>query len=545
MSIFDNVAFPKHKRNVFNLSHEHRTTAGFGQLLPVFCEEVLPGDTWQINTESFIRAMPMLAPLMHRVNIYTHFFFVPNRLVWDEWKDFITGGEDGTAEPEFPTLNLAPQHCKTNSLADHLGVGVDNDLTANTVIRVNALPFRAYQLIWNEYYRDQNLQEEVEIDKSSGSKYSNNSTLAAQTCVLRQRNWEKDYFTSALPWTQRGPQSVIPLGDSADVVLDKNSGDLSVQLFKNGNTGESLTGDRVLSTGFSGSLTSYPLSLVGSDPKFTGNSLSTLFDPNGTLKVDLSNATATSINELRRAIALQRWLETNARGGARYIEQIFSHFGVVSSDARLQRPEFLGGGRQPLSISEVLQTSQSTENSDLGDMAGHGISASRTNQFRRYFEEHGFIIGIMSIMPKSSYGNGTRRFMHKFDRFDYAFPEFANLGEQEVWNSEIFQGHGSNPLSTAGADSGTFGYQSRYAEYKYIPNTIHGELRTDAFAPWTLFRQFDEQPNLNSQFVTVDNQEDDLGRIFPITDSDTQFVVQMHHNVKAVRILPKHVIPSI
>lgn len=541
MSIFDNVAFPKHKRNVFNLSHEHRTSAAFGQLIPVFCEEVLPGDTWQINTESFIRAMPMLAPLMHRVNIYTHFFFVPNRLVWDDWKDFITGGEDGTANPEFPQLVLAPQHCKINSLADHLGVGVDTDLTSNIRIQVNALPFRAYQLIWNEYYRDQNLQDEIEIDKSSGIKNTGSGTAVANMALLRQRNWEKDYFTSALPWTQRGPQSVIPIADEANVVLDSKDG-LARQLIRKATSPQYLEPDVTLGVDPDGALAAISYS---DDPGVPIPNRASLFDPNGTLKADLSNATATSINELRRAIALQRWLETNARGGARYIEQIFSHFGVVSSDARLQRPEFLGGGRQPLSISEVLQTSQTTDNSDLGDMAGHGISASRTNQFRRYFEEHGFIIGIMSIMPKSSYGNGTRRFMHKFDRFDYAFPEFANLGEQEVWNSEVFQEKSLISSDNVGPNSGTFGYQSRYAEYKYIPNTIHGELRTEAFSPWTLFRQFDALPNLNSQFVTVENEEDNLGRIFPITDSDTQFIVQMHHNVKAVRILPKHVIPSI
>ena len=535
MSIFDNVAFPKHKRNVFNLSHERRTSASFGKLIPVFCEEVLPGDTWQVSTESFVRAMPMLAPLMHRVNIYTHFFFVPNRLVWDEWKDFITGGEDGTASPEFPKILLMPQHSHIGSLADHLGVGINQlDQTQNTRIIANALPFRAYQLIYNEYYRDQNLQDEIEIDKSSGIK---GSSQIPGIVELRNRNWEKDYFTSALPWTQRGPESVVPIGDQAPVVLDGDSDNMQIV---RGTTppNHPASSQAYLTTNPNGG------SLAQGTVEYP-NQGNVYLDPNGTLYADLSKATATTINDLRRSIALQRWLETNARGGARYIEQIFSHFGVTSSDARLQRPEFLGGGRQPLSISEVLQTSQSTADSDLGDMAGHGISASHTQQFRRFFEEHGFIIGIMSIMPKSSYGNGTRRFMHKFDRFDYAWPEFANLGEQEVWNSEIYQQYDLLAAANVGSASGTFGYQSRYAEYKYIPNTVHGDLRTEAFSPWTLFRFFDSLPNLNNQFIQVDNQEDDLGRIFPITDSDTQFIVQLYHNAKAVRILPKHVIPSI
>lgn len=514
MSIFDNVAFPKHKRNVFDMSHEFRCTAKFGALLPIFCEEVLPGDTWQIKTDSFVRAMPMLAPLMHRVNIYTHFFFVPNRLVWDEWKDFITGGEDGTANPTFPTVVDSAQ---PGSLADYLGCSNNSDVTGT----FSALPFRAYNLIWNEYYRDQNLQEESPIDKSSGR---DNVTSK----MILDRNWEKDYFTSALPWTQRGPEVTVPIGDSADIVFkDGLLGQTVV-----GSNGVPITNDSWLKN-VGGVLHSSPDDLDES----------TIAQPAvlspSSYEADLSTATGIDINELRRSIALQRWLEANARGGSRYIEQIFSHFGVTSSDARLQRPEFLGGGKQPLSISEVLQTSSSTENSDLGEMAGHGISASRTKQFRRYFEEHGLIIGIMSIMPKSSYMQGTRRFLQKNDRFDFAFPEFANLGEQEVWNSEIYTD------ARNGAESGVFGYQSRYSEYKYIPSTVHGALKKDAFAPWTLVRKFQALPPLNQNFVRLNWLLDETGRIFPVEDSNEQFVVQLYHNVKAIRILPKHVIPSI
>lgn len=515
MSIFDNVAFPKHKRNVFDMSHEFRCTAKFGALLPVFCEEVLPGDTWQIKTDSFVRAMPMLAPLMHRVNIYTHFFFVPNRLVWDEWKDFITGGEDGTANPTFPTIRTT---AIPGTLADYLGCSDNSNGTIDGVF--NALPFRAYSLIWNEYYRDQNLQTEAFISKASGEDALTNK-------FILDRNWEKDYFTSSLPWTQRGPEVTVPIGDTADVVL-KDIPFLGQQVL--GSNGESITSAGVLQNAEG--------SLVNAGLGSSDIPVPAVLSPSP-YEADLSTATGIDINELRRSLALQRWLEANARGGSRYIEQIFSHFGVTSSDARLQRPEFLGGGKQPLSISEVLQTSSSTENSDLGEMAGHGISASRTKQFRRYFEEHGLIIGIMSIMPKSSYMQGTRRFLQKFDRFDFAFPEFANLGEQEVWNSEIYT------QEPPGAYSGVFGYQSRYSEYKYIPSTVHGALKEDAFAPWTLVRKFAQQPTLNRNFVRLNWLNDETGRIFPVEDSEDQFVVQLYHNVKAIRILPKHVIPSI
>lgn len=528
MSIFDTVVFPKHKRNLFNLSHERRTSAAFGQLIPIMCQEVLPGDTFQLSTSLFVRAMPMLAPLMHRVNIYTHFFFVPNRLVWDNWKTFITGGEDGTEEPVFPKVSLTYTSMDefNGSLADHLGVGF-NPITGANSFTVNALPFRAYNLIWNEYYRDQNLQDEIEISKEDG--------LDTTTPLgIRIRNWEKDYFTSSLPWTQRGPESTLPIAGEANVFLDSNGG-LGRQIVRT-----ALTPNEPYETSTLGTSTSDGF-LQDRESGF-----SVLLDPNGTLKTDLSDATAVTINELRRSIALQRWMENNAIGGSRYIEQIFAHFGVKSSDARLQRPEFLGGSRQPLQISEVLQTSASTDSSDLGDMAGHGVSSASSKQFRRYFEEHGFIIGIMSIMPKSSYQDGTQRLFRKYDKFDYAFPEFANLGEQPVYMSEIFQ-TSDNFANSDGSkiNDNVFGYQSRYSEYKYVPNTVHGDLRSDAFSPWTLVRKFHMPPTLNSQFITADWSEEDLSRIFPITDSETQFIVQLYNKVKAVRLLPKFVIPSI
>lgn len=526
MSIFQKVVFPKHKRNVFTYNPEFRGHIAFGKIMPFFCEEVLPGDTWQGRTQVFMRAMPMLAPLLHRVNVYTHFFFVPYRLVWDNWKDFITGGEDGTAAPPFPRLLLHRTNSRMGSLADYLGAASFNPVNSRYV---NALPFRAYNLIWNEYYRDQNLQEEINIYKGDGID------TITPTSILN-RNWEKDYFTSALPWTQRGPEVSVPLAEDALVYLNNSTNEQKIILPG--------TEDQLGLANLQASKTELGDSIADlvADDQISGTTIADpKLDPNGTFSVDLRQSSGVNINELRRSIALQRWLETNARGGSRYIEQIYSHFGVKSSDARLQRPEFLGGGIQPLSISEVLQTSASTENSDLGSMAGHGISAATTKQFRKFFEEHGLIIGLISVMPKTSYMQGTRRLFGKFDRFDYYFPEFANLGEQEVWNSEIYD-DGTLPQ---GAESGTFGYQSRYAEYKYIPNTVHGDLQSDAFQAWTLVRKFGEKPVLNDEFVELNYKDEDMGRIFPVTDSDTQFVFQAYHNFKAIRIMPKHVIPSI
>ena len=530
MSIFNTVAFRKPKRNIFNLSHEVRMSAKFGQLLPFFCKEVVPGDIFQVNVENLIRAMPMTAPLMHRVNFYTHFFFVPNRLVWDNWQDFITGGEDGTANPVFPKVSVDTS--TPGNLADYLGVGVYNRGIIGTRANVNALPFRAYNLIWNEYYRDQNLQEEIEIPKTDG--FDN----ITQTGILL-RNWEKDYFTSALPWTQRGAEAISPLRGENDVLLRYDNNGLA------SNYNRIVPAETYNSNwGSFGNIEYENEVLVGQNDPNEGSSDNPkiAIDPNGTLYTDMQGAYFT-INQLRLSLALQKWLEAGARGGSRYREQIYAHFGVMSSDARLQRPQFLGGGISPLQISEVLQTSASTDTSDLGDMAGHGIAVGRSRQFRRFFEEHGFIIGIMSIMPKTAYAQGTQRVFHKFDRFDYYFPEFAHLGEQEVWNSEIYQG---NTPQNDGAQSGTFGYQSRYAEYKYYPNTVHGDLKTSGFENWTLYRKFASKPVLNDEFIDVNSDEEDLGRIFPVREGDYgQFIVQLYNNVKAVRPMPKHTIPGL
>lgn len=532
MSIFNTVTFRKPKRSLFNLSHEVRFSAKFGQLIPFFCKEVVPGDTFQVTTEMMARAMPMTAPLMHRVNLFTHFFFVPNRLVWDQWQEFITGGEDGNSTPPFPRCLVYTD--TPGSLPDFLGVGVfPRSDSRRTTTYVNALPFRAYSLIWNEYYRDQNLQEELEISKESGI----DNTVNRENLLLR--NWEKDYFTSALPWTQRGTEAIAPLRGENEVLLRTDSDGSAVDYAKLRYTGSpSAVGESSQMPGgyvdvqYGGALS------ISED----ANNPAVALDPNGTLYTNMEGSFY-SINELRRALALQRWLEANARGGSRYIEQIYSHFGVKSSDARLQRPQFLGGGIVPLRISEVLQTSSSTANSDLGDMAGHGMAVGTTREFRRFFEEHGFIIGICSILPRTSYAQGTQRVMQKFDRFDYYFPEFAHLGEQEVWNSEVFQGASSTDI---GALSGIFGYQSRYAEYKYYPNTVHGDLKTSGFENWTLYRKFASKPALNSEFIDVNSDEEELGRIFPVKEGeDGQFIVQMFNRVKAVRPMPKHTIPGL
>lgn len=509
--MFNQVQFRKPKRNVFNLSHERKFSMKMGELTPIFCEEVIPGDSFKINSEVLLRMAPMLAPVMHRVNVFTHYFFVPNRIIWNDWEDFITGGEDGTSNPVLPYVNTGGTQFKSGTLPDYLGCPTAD--SASVYTSINALPFRAYQAIYNEYYRDQNVQDSVEFSKESGQESS------ANLFPIRKRCWEKDYFTSALPWTQRGGAVELPLlGDSqVNLVLPSSN-----QRIVDGN-GDPVTSVNALQTNaVTGTLTG---------DKSVG--LPAYLDPNGTLEADLSNVTGATISELRNAVKLQEWLEKNARGGSRYIEQILQHFGVRSSDSRLQRPEYLGGSKNPVVISEVLQTSESST-SPQANMAGHGVSAGNSPSFSRSFEEHGYIIGIISVLPKTCYQQGFRRHLLKDDKFQYFWPEFAHIGEQEVMNSELYHDY------TAGVDKTAFGYQSRYSEYKYIPSSVHGDFK-DSLNYWHMGRIFDSKPNLNASFV----QSNPTQRIFAVTDDSAKLYAQVYNDVKAIRPIPRFSNPQL
>lgn len=549
-NIFNSIRMKRPRRNAFNLSYESKLTLNMGELVPIMCMPVVPGDKFRVKTESLVRLAPLVAPMMHRVNVFTHYFFVPNRLVWNQWEDFITKGVDGDDVPVLPSLRLSPDLFSSNpsaffgdgTLWDYLGLpslksvgGAEfpnpspNGVTAPQNYRVSSLPFRAYQLLYNEYYRDQNLTDPVDISLNSGFE----DTLHALNLLqLRRRAWEKDYFTSALPWLQRGPEVTVPIqgsGDTLDVKYDKGSDttqrwiDSDLRSFENG-----VAYDATFST--EGNL--HFSRLIGVNGG-TDNRAPEL-DPNGTLKVNVDEM-GININDLRTSNALQRWFERNARGGSRYIEQILSHFGVRSSDARLQRPQFLGGGRMPISVSEVLQTSSTDETSPQANMAGHGISAGINNGFKHYFEEHGYIIGIMSITPRTGYQQGVPRDFTKFDNMDFYFPEFAHLSEQEIKNQELFL---SSDTSYNGS---TFGYAPRYSEYKYHQSEAHGDFRGN-LSFWHLNRIFEDRPNLNTTFVECKPSN----RVFATSETeDDKFWVQMYHDVKALRLMPKYGTPML
>lgn len=516
MKIFDRVQINKPKKSAFDLSHERKFSMNMGDLVPVLCQEVLPGDSFRLNMEQLVRLQPMLAPMMHRVNVYTHFFFVPNRLVWNDWEKFITGGDIGIDTPVFPTLSngvtmtnlkLAPEF-KYGSLLDYMGFPVKqihgSSLTTKVPsFRISQLPFRAYQLIYNEYYRDQNLETPIDILKTSGIADWTNA-LFQPLLKLQKRAWEKDYFTSALPYAQKGQALELPLSGDAPIYME------SPALGKHNLIGYSTNGQTRV------------------DVELVGNASTSIGVP---LKADMSNVNSTTINELRSAFQIQKWLEKNARGGTRYIEQILSHFGVKSSDARLQRPEYLGGGKTPVTVSEVLQMSATEATSPQGNMAGHGLSVGSSHSFKRYFEEHGFIIGIMSVLPRTAYFQGLPKMFTRTDRFDYAWPEFAHLGEQEVKNEEVY----FDP-SDDFYNKGTFGYQPRYTEYRYIPDTVHGDF-ANSLKFWHMAREFSTRPALNSSFV----KSDPTTRVFAVTDpAYPKLLVQTYANFQAIRTLPKY-----
>lgn len=517
MKLFDSIQVGRPKRNKFDLSHERKMSVDMGYLNPILCTEVLPGDSFRVNTECMVRFAPLLAPIMHRVNVWTHYFFVPNRLLWSEWEDFITGGREGTSAPVMPNFTNALGATNVlmglGSLADYLGHFATSTSAAVDTMTFSALPFRAYQLIYDEYFRDQNVQVALEISLASGAI---TGAELAKILTLRKRAWEKDRFTSALPWAQRGAAVGAPITGSVGVgtwPTGLRTGDIR----KNSDNSLASTGALSSTLGVEkvGGTEDVHHDVVGA----------------GTL----SNASVT-INELRRSVRLQEWLEKNARGGARYIEQILSHFGVKVPDSRLQRPEYLGGGRQPVVISEVLANSTWFDNAETitipqGNMAGHGFSAGYTNGFKKQFVEHGYIIGLMSILPKTGYSQGVPKQLRRLDKLDFAWPEFANLGEEAILNSELYY----DSQAASGVKDGVFGYQSRYSDYKYIPSSIHGEFRS-SLAFWHMDRIFNSQPVLNESFIMSDPTD----RIFATQDETIldRIYVQLFNRIDALRPLP-------
>lgn len=491
--IFQTVKPAKVGKSAFNLSHEKKMSFDMGQLIPCFIQEVVPGDKFSIKTQSMIRFAPLAAPVMHRINAYIHYFYVPNRILWEDWENFIT--KESLLTPPFgnlPTLEIG-------TIGDYLGLPIIEGRESTE--KINIMSLMAYIKIWNEYYRDENLQSEIDLSYSNGTGWNHIAVYLNQKPF--RRSWEKDYFTSALPNAQQGSMPVSMLGD---VILRQD-------------------GTKAYTSGTS------QVNASGSISAMDGKLMDELnFDP---LIIDNVENVTIDVNELRRATRLQRWLERNLRAGHRYTEHLLAHWGILSDDARMQRPEYIGGGKSPVVVSEVLNMAQSQSN-DVGEMYGHAINVGIANEASKFCKEHGYIMGIMSVMPDPAYMQGLPKHFSRLDTLDYYFPEFAQLGEQEVLMKELY--FTDNNVD----NSEVFGYQSRYAEYKYAPNTVHGEFR-NTLEYWHLARKFANKPQLNSTFLQCNPDT----RIFAVEETPQKLWAQIYHDVVAVRPMPYYNDPTL
>lgn len=478
-------------KSLFDLSHEVKMTGQMGRLYPCMYMETVPGDKITLKPEALIRFAPLISPVMHKFHLSIHYFFVPYRLLWDNWEDFIMGN----SQPLIPFVEVSTY--TQNDLASCLGLPYQfNDNTAP--LACTAFPWAAYQFIYNEYYRDQNLIPEVNYKLVNGVNNSNSHLF-----VMRNRAWEHDYFTAALPWAQKGQPVNIPITITGDAPV-----------FLNNATGTTLTGT--------------PLS-----PSIAGQVSGTPFNFYADTDGNLINSS--TINDLRRAYALQEWLEKNARGGTRYVEWILNHFGFKTSDARLQRPEYITGIKQPIIISEVLNTTGESGGLPQGNMAGHAVSYTDGNAGTFYSEEYGAVMGILSVMPQSGYAQAVPKYFLRQNNLDYYQPSFDHIGEQPLLNVEVYSDTPTNERFDV------FGYLPRYCEYKYQNSRLATQMAT-TYNFWNLDRIFANKPSLNQTFIECTPQQ--CNRIFAVQDiNEDNLFMHIRHNVNALRPMSKYSTP--
>lgn len=527
-------------RSTFNRSHGYKTTFNVGDLVPFYVDEALPGDTFKLKPSIFSRLATPIVPIMDNMFLETFYFAVPMRLVWDNWQRF-NGEQDNPGDSTdylIPTITAPTGGWTVGSIADYFGIptGVEN-------ITVSSLPFRAYNLIYNEWFRDQNLQDSVVVNKGD------TADSPADYTVLK-RCKRHDYFTSCLPWPQKGPGVELPLGGQAPILAADNAvfvhGDGTALRFQgSAATGVVSTGSYLSTTSFSSDVN--PIFGLGSNITTTESAIGVLNAATGTglvgnvqansLFADLSDATAATINSLREAFQLQRMYERDARGGTRYTEIIRSHFGVISPDARLQRPEYLGGGQFRVHINPVQQTSSTDNTSPQGNLAAFGVASDVGKGFTKSFTEHCLIIGFVNVRADLTYQQGIPRMFSRSTRFDFYWPALAHLGEQEVLNKEIY-------AQGTDADSEVFGYQERWAEYRYFPSQITGKFRStyaQSLDVWHLSEEFSSLPALNSTFI-VDNTP--LDRVIAVTD-EPHFIMDSYLDLKCTRPMPVYSVPGL
>lgn len=533
---FSTVELRKPKQSMFDLTHDRRMQLFAGVITPMLIKECVPSERVRGSSEILLRLAPLLAPIYDQITLYVHYFFVPNRLLWDEWETFITGGRLGVGidpvdAPIPPRIDIGalyginPDWWSVGGLPDNLGVpnflAQDPDPADWEGKFIDIMPFAAYNLVWGEYYRDRNFVADdagalAFIPMPSGTMEPADFELFLGQ---QRRAYRPDYFTSALPFTQRGEEVLMPvaLGGVAPLYVDPLSPPATTITLSGMEDGSPV--------GFNAT--------VGDQ---SGPGASALY-----VKGEDFDGTSTSINDFRSAYALQVWLERNAVGGSRYTESTQAHFGVRPQDSRLQRPEYIGGGRINVKISEVLSTAWSKDGADndvpLANMAGHGITYGNTNDFRYYCSEHGFVLGIASILTPASYQQGLPRMFRRKSFLDYPWPTFAKLGEQPVFDYEIYVTPASLTPDVDGEEP-VFGYQSRYADWKWMPTTNHGDFKTSLLF-WTATRTFSSPPVLSNDFVRF--QSNVVERMFAVPEPVHQagsFWAYIHNKVHSVLPLP-------
>lgn len=526
-SIFNRVEAPSLPKFRYNLSHEFKLSTNFGRLTPIAVQEVIPGDTFKMNTEIFMRMAPLIHPILQRMQVDVHHFFVPYRIIWNDFEKFITGFDDEVYQriPDHVPLirfnndSISTEDAirKPNSLPHYMGIPLcrlDPRSQHMPPIEVNALPFRAYAQIWNDYYRDSIKQQKIDFQKSSFDvDYEDDEDNEAWIlCQNRLRCYGKDYFTTAQPQPQLGDPAVLP-APVLNYVIPFDNGDIL------SGPGSVDTADNDLFVSTNDGIHDAGLTAHTGEFRYR-----TDVDYDG---ID-NNTELFTINKLKELFSLQKLFDVGNKFGSRYAEQTLGHFGVRSSDGRLQRAQYLGGGRIPVQINQISQVSEGSESSPLGYQAGQGIAQGADNYFSETFEEHGVIISILSIIPEPNYTFGIPRFLLKRDRFDFAFPELAQLGEQEVLGKEWnINQHITN----------VFGYQERYAEYKTAYNRCAGDFLTD-LANFYVQGDQDQVQSVMDGSPFIVNPED-LQNIFAITDEDVdKFYIQAYHNIEKDCVLP-------